>query len=50
MKFNQKDAIQTEDKATIKQSEITFHTKGQTNPSLSVAVHPAQISLTCRHP
>ena len=27
MKLNQKDQMQTEDKATIKQSEITLHTK-----------------------
>jgi hypothetical protein len=27
MKLNWKDTMQTEDKETIKQSEITFHTK-----------------------
>jgi len=42
--------MQTEDKESIRHYKITFHTKEQRYPSLSVALNPPHISQTCRHP
>jgi len=49
MKLNQKDAMQTEDNEYIRQWKLRFRQR-QRNSSLSVAIHPAHISQTRRHP
>ena len=49
MKLNQKDAMQTEVKESIRQCKITFHTKKK-EFYFTCSHPPTHISLTCRHP